>query len=156
MTEITVGLVMPATNTTLEPELRAWFPCPIRLSVQRITRPKGVLRPEDLPEERERVAAAGQALRAQKPDVVVMGCTAAGFLAGPAGDRDFCSDLQQITGVPTVSAAGSMLAALRSSSAPLGVKGVGQMTQTPAVSAVRLWVAAAVSIGGLLLGWRRN
>jgi maleate cis-trans isomerase len=117
MADITVGLVMPATNTTLEPELRAWFPCPIRLSVQRITRPKGVLRPQDLPEERERVAAAGQALRAQKPDVVVMGCTAAGFLAGPAGDRDFCSDLQQITGVPTVSAAGSMLAALRSSQA---------------------------------------
>ena len=30
MADITVGLVMPATNTTLEPELRAWFPCPIR------------------------------------------------------------------------------------------------------------------------------
>ena len=117
MSEITVGLVMPATNTTLEPELRAWFPCPIRLSIKRITRPQGTLRPQDLPAERERVAEAGQALRADKPDVVVMGCTAAGFLAGPAGDRDFCSDLQQITGVPTVSAAGSMLAALRSSQA---------------------------------------
>ncbi len=117
MSEITVGLVMPATNTTLEPELRAWFPCPIRLSIKRITRPQGTLRPQDLPAERERVAEAGQALRADKPDVVVMGCTAAGFLAGPDGDREFCQDLQQITGVPTVSAAGSMLAALRSTQA---------------------------------------
>ena len=114
---IHVGVVMPASNTTLEPELQAWFPQPIRLSIQRITRPGGMLRPQDLPAERERVAAAGEALRREQPDVVIMGCTAAGFLAGPQGDLDFCSDLQQATGAPTVSAAGSMLAALRASNA---------------------------------------
>ncbi|MGE0801208.1 MAG: hypothetical protein AB7G13_29525 [Lautropia sp.] len=112
MTAITVGIVMPASNTTLEAELPAWFPVPVRLATARITRP-GMLRAEDLPAERERVAAAGAALAEAKPDVVVMGCTAAGFLAGPDGDRDFCSDLERATGAPTVSAAGSMVAALR-------------------------------------------
>jgi len=113
---IRIGVVLPGANTTLEPELRAWFPRPVELLVQRIVRP-GMLTLEDLPAERDRVAAAGEALSKEKVDLVVMGCTAAGFLAGPQGDLDFCNDLQAATGAPTVSAAGSMVAALRHSKA---------------------------------------
>ncbi len=116
MANLKVGLVMPASNTTLEPELRAWFPVPIELSIARIRRTT-MLRPEDLPAERERVTAAGKELFDSRPDVVIMGCTAAGFLAGHDGDRQFCEDLKRETGAPTVSAAGSMLAVLRESNA---------------------------------------
>jgi len=116
MSNLKVGLVMPASNTTLEPELREWFSVPIELSIERINRAT-MLRPQDLPAERERVRAAGKALVKRRPDVVIMGCTAAGFLAGLDGDIEFCEDLQRETGAPTVSAAGSMLAALRESNA---------------------------------------
>ncbi|MEI7737189.1 MAG: hypothetical protein WCJ99_00535 [Betaproteobacteria bacterium] len=116
MSNLKVGLVMPAINTTLELELREWFPLPIDLSIARIKRAT-MLRPEDMPAERKRVIAAGKELFKNRPDVVIMGCTAAGFLAGYNGDREFCEDLQNETGAPTVSAAGSMLLALGESNA---------------------------------------
>ena len=103
---------MPASNTTLEAELPLWFPVPVRLVAARIRRPSGMLRQEDLPAERLRVAAASAELAEHRPDVVIMGCTAAGFLAGPDGDREYCDDLKKATGSPTVSAAGSMVATL--------------------------------------------
>ena len=52
MSNLKVGLVMPASNTTLEPELREWFSVPIELSIERINRAT-MLRPQDLPAERE-------------------------------------------------------------------------------------------------------
>jgi maleate cis-trans isomerase len=45
-----------------------------------------------------------------------MGCTAAGFLAGPQGDAEFCARLSEASGAPVVSAAGSMVKVLRAKS----------------------------------------
>ena len=108
-----LGIVIPDANTTMEPELPVWIPTKLELRTVRVKRPGGMLRREDLPAELERVAQAGADLAGFGPDLVVMGCTAAGFLAGPDGDAQFCERLSHTSGAPVVSAAGSMVKILR-------------------------------------------
>jgi maleate cis-trans isomerase len=49
-----------------------------------------------------------------RPDVVLYGCTTAGFLSGPVGDEEMRKALADIVGAPSVTTASSMVDALRS------------------------------------------
>jgi maleate isomerase len=45
-------------------------------------------------------------------DMVVYGCTAAGFMAGPERDAEVAAEISNVTGKPVVTTAGAMTAAL--------------------------------------------
>jgi len=110
-----VILVVPANNTTMEQEIQAYCPEITDLEVARVPRPHRPLEIPDLPEYRKSTLATVAPLVKGGTDLVIYGCTAAGFLAGPQGDTEAVRALSDLVGAPTVSTANSMGPALRHS-----------------------------------------
>lgn len=113
MTALRALVVVPANNTTMEPELRAYFPQFEELTVARVARPPRTLVKEDIPAYRASTLAAAEPFAGKRFDIVIYGCTAAGFLAGPQGDTDISSALSDRFGVDTVTTAGAMVQVLQ-------------------------------------------
>jgi len=103
-----VILVVPATNTTMEPEVRALWPGIGELHRVGIPRPMRPIVVTDLPEYREHTLNAVAHYRALSPDLVIYGCTTAGFLAGPQGDAEMQRALSEAVGAPAVTTASAM------------------------------------------------
>lgn len=107
-----LGLMVPANNTTMEPELRAWLDGAVCRTL-RIPRGKGLLGPAEIPAYVEQALALARHYDPAQTDVVAYGCTAAGFIGGPALDEDIRRKMAAITGRPVVTTAGAMVAVLR-------------------------------------------
>jgi maleate cis-trans isomerase len=112
---IKVLIVVPENNTTMEPEISALCPALAPLSVARVKRPARTLLLEDLPAYAEATLDAVEPFATGPLDLVIYGCTAAGFLGGPAGNARMVERLRERTGAPVVSTAGAMIDALRES-----------------------------------------
>lgn len=110
---LTVLLVVPATNTTMEHEVRELWPGITTLHRVGIPRPMRPIVASDLPAYRQATLDAVAAYAANPPDVVLYGCTTAGFLGGPEADREMEKALADAVGAPAVTTASSMVAALR-------------------------------------------
>jgi maleate cis-trans isomerase len=111
--DIRALLVVPANNTTMQPELATFCPQLAPIAVARVKRPPRTLLLEDLPAYRDATLAAIEPFQDRRFDLVVYGCTAAGFLAGPRGNEDLVESLRARTGAPVVSTADAMVQALR-------------------------------------------
>ncbi len=101
-------LVVPANNTTMEAEMNALCPDFAPFMVARVKRPSRTLILADLPEYRASTLDAIEPFLTQKPELVVYGCTAAGFLGGPDGNALMVEALRERTGATVVSTAGAM------------------------------------------------
>jgi maleate isomerase len=101
-------LVIPENNTTMAPEMAALCPQLAPLAVARVKRPARTLTRDDLPAYADATLAAVAPLMTAPFDLVVYGCTAAGFLAGPDGNAAMVDKLAAATGAPVVSTAGAM------------------------------------------------
>jgi maleate cis-trans isomerase len=112
-----VGLMVPINNTTMERELPAWMPAGSTCRTLRIPRGKGLLTPETLPAYKAQALALAAGFAVPEIDVVAYGCTAAGFISGPAGDAQLARELTAITGKRVVTTARSMVLALQESKA---------------------------------------
>ena len=110
---ISVGLMVPANNTTMEPELLAWLPEGSSCRTVRIPRGKGMLTPDTLPAYLAETMTLAKELRDPDIDIIVYGCTAAGFMAGPARDADVAMQIAAATKKRVVTTASSMNAALK-------------------------------------------
>ncbi len=110
---LSIGLMVPANNTTMEHELLAWLPEGSSCRRIGIPRGKGMLTPETLPEYLAQATVLARALADDEIDLVVYGCTAAGFMAGPGRDAQVAVDLAAITGKRVVTTASSMGAVLQ-------------------------------------------
>jgi maleate isomerase len=110
---LTVVLVVPDTNTTMERELRAQWPEVTELYRVGIPRPMRPIVAGDLPEYRANTLKAVAGLGSVKADILLYGCTTAGFLSGPGGDRDMQKALADAMGAPAVTTASSMVEALQ-------------------------------------------
>jgi len=107
-----VGVMIPENNTTVERELPSWLPSGSTLELVRIPRRKGLLTPETLPAYKANALALARQFAADHIDVVAYGCTAAGFILGPEGDRELTRNLEKITAKPVATIAQSMISAL--------------------------------------------
>ena len=97
-----VGLIVPSTNTVMEPDLYSHLPSWVTVHTARMLLQGGVtiaaeerMLDDYLPESAKEISTL-------RPDVVVFGCTSAGALRGPAYEHDLAQELSQITGAPTV------------------------------------------------------
>jgi maleate cis-trans isomerase len=106
-------LVVPANNTTMEPEMNALCPHLAPFAVARVQRPPRTLTLEDLPAYAEATMAAVAPMLAQRRRLVVYGCTAAGFLGGPEGNRRMTDALRRQTGATVVSTSSAMVEVLQ-------------------------------------------
>jgi maleate isomerase len=107
-------IVVPENNTTMQPEISALCPELAPMPVARVKRPARTLLLEDLPAYADATLAAIEPFASQQFDLVIYGCTAAGFLGGPDGNARMVEKLRERTGATVVSAAGAMVDVLRS------------------------------------------
>ncbi len=106
-------LVVPANNTTMEREMNALCPDFAPFLVARVKRPARTLTRDDLPAYRVSTLDAVEPFLADAPELVVYGCTAAGFLDGRAGNAAMVEALREKTGATVVSTAMAMEQVLR-------------------------------------------
>jgi maleate cis-trans isomerase len=106
-------LVVPANNTTMQPELDALCPGLAPFSVARVRRPPRTLVVDDLPAYADSTMEAVAPFLAGRHPLVVYGCTAAGFLGGPEGNRRMTEALREQTGATVVSTSDAMIQVLR-------------------------------------------
>src|SRR5580692_9309870 len=106
---IRVMIVLPENNTTIEPEISALCPALAPLAVARVKRPPRTLLLEDLPAYTEATLEAIAPFAnepAKNPwDLVIYGCTAAGFLGGPDSNAAMVERLRERTGATVISTA---------------------------------------------------
>lgn len=105
---IRVILIVPANNTTMEKEIRAYCPEITDLQVARVPRPHRPLGVADLPTYRQSTLAAVAPLAKERSDLVIYGCTSAGFLGGPQGDTEAVKLISDLAAAPVVSTAMAM------------------------------------------------
>ncbi|WP_038852590.1 aspartate/glutamate racemase family protein [Bordetella petrii] len=141
-TAIRAGVLIPANNTRVEEELPLWLPG-IRLEVVKIPRDKGLLNAAALPAYKEKALVLARQLGTGNIDVVAYGCTAAGFLLGPQGDRELARQLHENTGKPVATIASSMTSVL----AENGIRKVAVVT--PYSDVVNAQLKSFISSAGI-------
>ncbi|MEM0943879.1 MAG: Asp/Glu racemase [Pseudomonadota bacterium] len=110
-----IGALVPFTNTNLEPDLVRLKPAGASVHFARL----GGYDVDEIPDEAQ-MAGLGMAdlegplalLAGVRPHVVLYGCTSATLSLGRAFDRELAARIETGMGVPTVTAAGAVLAAL--------------------------------------------
>jgi maleate cis-trans isomerase len=108
------GLMVPINNTTMEGELLAWLPAGSTVTTVKIPRGPGLLTPETIPAYRDSaISLAREHFSDGEVDLIAYGCTAAGFISGPAGDAELSAMLSEATGLPVVTTARAMVSALQ-------------------------------------------
>lgn len=118
-----LGLMVPANNTMMEPELSAWLDG-ASCRTLRIPRGKGLLGPAEIPAYIENALELARQYDPKQTDIVAYGCTAAGFIGGPKLDAEIQAKLATITGKPVVTTANAMVEVLRH----IGAKRVAVVT----------------------------
>jgi len=107
-----LGLMVPANNTTMAAELTDWLDG-ASCHTLKIPRGKGLLGPAEIPAYVDQALALAKQYDRASTDVVAYGCTAAGFIGGPAMDAKIQAELKTITGRPVVTTANAMVDVLR-------------------------------------------
>jgi maleate cis-trans isomerase len=88
-------IVVPENNTTMEPEISVLCPALVPIAVARVKRPARTLLLEDLPAYAEATLEAIAPFAAESLDLVIHGCTAAGFLGGPGSNAQMVERLRE-------------------------------------------------------------
>jgi maleate isomerase len=107
-----IGLIVPSSNTVMEPDFHRYFGqmgiiSTTRIFLENVTREAEVrMLEEDLPN-------AAELIRTTAPDVVVFGCTSAVALGTVAHDDAIGSKIEQLAGARTVTVLSAVLAQLR-------------------------------------------
>jgi maleate cis-trans isomerase len=141
-----VGLMVPANNTTMEGELTAWLPPGSVVTRVGIPRGAALLTKETMPAYRDTaIALAAGHFSPVTHDVVAYGCTAAGFISGPAGDAALAEELAHVTGLPVVTTARAMVLALQDA----GAKEIAVVT--PYQDGVNAQLADFLADGGIVV-----
>lgn len=129
-----IGVVVPSTNTTMEPELHSMAPPGVTFHAARLYLAQSSVRS---PEEAQKVAAAFQgaleiAIRdvmTAEVDHLMIGVSALSFMGGVGGSNRFEQSLKNLTRIPITTASTAATAAL-----PLyGVKRIGILSPHPAM-----------------------
>ena len=127
-----IAILLPSTNTIMEPELYAMAPPGVTFQVGRMYVPQADLTsPEATQQFIENVSAATHtAMRdvlTTEPDYLLHGMTALSFMNGLDGSVQFKQRLEQASGLRTSTAAEAVRAALKL----LGVKRLGILSPQP-------------------------
>jgi len=137
-----VGLLVPSSNTVMEPDVSGALPPGATLHAARMyledTTPEGERRMLD-----EHALPAARDLATARPDLIVFGCTSAGALRGNRYDAELCARISELSGAPTI----SVIAAVRQAIAASGARRVGVVT--PYVDALNRPIRESLEADGV-------
>ena len=110
------GVLVPFTNTNLEPDMGLLRPDGVSLHFARL----GGYDQDEIPDS-EQMHGLGAAdlseplrlLQGVNPEVILYGCTSATLTHGPSFDRELAKQIKQDSGAQTVTAAGALVHALQ-------------------------------------------
>jgi maleate isomerase len=127
-----VGVIIPSTNTAVEPELYRHLPADVSVHTARMhfsNQPGGQdsMLDEHLPKAVTDIAT-------MKPDVVLFACTSAGASRGAEFEASLMDEIAGKTGAPTI----SVMAAVVDELKERGAKKVGVLTPYPESSNVAI------------------
>lgn len=119
-----IGLLVPFTNSNLEPDFAMMCPSGLSYHSTRL----GGYDEDEVPDENQMLGLGASDLEGPlhlllgvKPDVVIYGCTSATLTHGPEFDRSLATKIAAASGAKTVTAAGALVYALNA----LGAKRIG-------------------------------
>ena len=119
-----VGLIVPSTNTVMEPDLYRHLPPGATVHTSRMLLEGSVtIEAEELMLDVYLPECARQ-IGTLMPDVVVFGCTSAGALRGPEYEQELAGEISKATGAPTITIMGAVVDELTR----LDVKSVAVLT----------------------------
>jgi maleate isomerase len=106
-----IGLLVPSSNTTVEPEFYRALPAGVTLHTARMfltdITPEAILRIVQDLESQARLLATADV------DVIVLGATAPSFLKGAGYDREMIERIEHASGKPATTTSTALLRALR-------------------------------------------
>ncbi|MBN2336608.1 aspartate/glutamate racemase family protein [Candidatus Bathyarchaeota archaeon] len=106
-----VGLLLPSSNTVMEPDLYAMTPRGVSVHTARMMLHD--VTPEGLEEMAGEAEKAARLLATARVDVMVYGCTSGSLLKGAGWERGLVDAIQGATGTQTVTTAGAVMEALK-------------------------------------------
>ena len=119
-----LGIVVPFSNTNLEPDMQMLRPDGVSLHFARA----GGYDLDEVPDSHQmrQFALASleevvDSLAAARPDAIIYGCTSATLAYGPEFDAEFAQRISDMVDKPAITAAGALVLALNA----LGVKKIG-------------------------------
>lgn len=113
-----VGLLVPSSNTTIEPEFYRALPDDVTLHTARLYLTR--IEPASIEKTAQELDRASSYLATADVDVIVLGATAPSFLKGLGYDRQLMAQITDTTGTPATTTSTAMLEALSA----LGVRRV--------------------------------
>lgn len=116
LSPVRAGLLVPSSNTVMEVDFYRNLPDHITLHTARMYLEE-TTRSAEIEMIKKFAPRAAELVKTVKPHFVVFGCTSAGSLGGPEYDKEICSHLSEITGVPTIGVFSSVRQALLKSKA---------------------------------------
>lgn len=91
-----IGLLVPSSNTTVEPEFYRALPRSVTLHTARLFLTR--ITPDSIPNMVSEMETQARLLASADVDVIVLGATAPSFLNGLGYDRELITKIQQATG----------------------------------------------------------
>jgi N-methylhydantoinase B len=119
-----IGVVLPMSNTNLEPDMMLLRPEGVSLHFMRVGGYDLDAVPDSAQMRKLALASLDEVidtLKAALPDVILYGCTSATLALGPEFDRKLQHQIEELSGAAVVTAAGAVIEAL----SDLGVRKIG-------------------------------
>lgn len=106
-----IGLLVPSSNTTMEPELYRMAPGGVSIHTARMRLVETT--PEKLVEMAEDAGRATALLATAEVDVIVYGCTTGSLVGGVKWEDRLVQGIERETGIPTISTSRAVVDALK-------------------------------------------
>ena len=106
-----IGLLVPSSNTTVEPEFCRALPREVTLHTARLF--LAHISPDTIAAMVSELETQGRLLASADVDVIMLGAVAPGFLKGADYDRELAQKIEAATGKRATTAATALLAALK-------------------------------------------
>ena len=108
-----IGLLVPSTNTTCEPDFHRAVPPGLTVHTHRMWLTEGYEDPEGMDRMNDDVEKGARYLRTAGVDLIAYACTKGSFYSGPGHDQELIDRIQAAAGVPAVATSPAAAEALR-------------------------------------------